>query len=52
MPSKVSASPSSWKAPVRSAVAAVAIRTAMRVGKSEVGDEEGARCDGADDGSD
>ena len=34
MPSKVSASPSSWKAPVRRAVAAVAIRTAMRVGSA------------------
>ena len=36
MPSKVSASPSSWNAPVRSAVAAVAMMTAMRVGSARL----------------
>ena len=36
MPSKVSASPSSWNAPVRSAVAAVAIRTATMVGSTRL----------------
>ena len=36
MPSKVSASPSSWNAPVRSAVAAVAIRTATMVGSARL----------------
>ena len=36
MPSKVSASPSSWNAPVRSAAAAVAMITAMRVGSARL----------------